>query len=76
MNCLRSEGIPQSWEGASTGEWSAPPGEIEAFLKERPLLGRVTTLADVGNAAAFLTSERAAATTGTVFNITSGTVVD
>ena len=54
----------------------APPEEIEAFLKQRSLLGRVTTLADVGNAAAFLASDRSAATTGTVFNLTSGTVVD
>jgi 3-oxoacyl-[acyl-carrier protein] reductase len=76
VNCLRSEGIPESWEGASTGEWSAPPEEIEAFLRQRSLLGRVTTLADVGNAAAFLASDRAAATTGTVINLTSGTVVD
>jgi 3-oxoacyl-[acyl-carrier protein] reductase len=75
-NCLRSEGIPESWEGASTEEWSGSTDEIEAFLKERSLLGRVTTLADVGNAAAFLASDRAAATTGTVFNLTSGTVVD
>lgn len=76
VNCLRSEGIPETWEGVSTGDWSAPPDEIEAFLKERSLLGRVTTLADVGNAAAFLASDLAAATTGTVFNLTSGTVVD
>jgi 3-oxoacyl-[acyl-carrier protein] reductase len=47
VKCLRSEGIPESWEGASTGEWSAPPQEIETLLKERSLLGRVTTLADV-----------------------------
>ena len=76
VNCLRSEGIPESWEGASTEDWSAPTGEIEAFLKQRSLLGRVTTLADVGNAAAFLASDRAGATTGTVLNLTSGTVVD
>jgi enoyl-[acyl-carrier-protein] reductase (NADH) len=50
--------------------------EIEAGLKARSLLGRVTTLADVGNAAAFLASDRAGATTGTVLNLTSGTVVD
>jgi 3-oxoacyl-[acyl-carrier protein] reductase len=74
--CMRSEGIPESWQGASTEDWSAPPDEIESFLKERSLLGRVTTLADVGNTAAFLASDRAAATTGTVFNLTSGTVVD
>ena len=76
VNCLRSEGIPESWEGASTEEWSASTREIEAFLEQRSLLGRVTTLADVGNAAAFLASDLASATTGTVFNLTSGTVVD
>ena len=76
VNCLRSEGIPESWEGASTEDWSASTGEIEDSLKARSLLGRVTTLADVGNAAAFLASDLAGATTGTVFNLTSGTVVD
>jgi 3-oxoacyl-[acyl-carrier protein] reductase len=74
--CLRLEGIPESWEGTSTEDWSAPTEEIEAALKDRSLLGRVTTLADVGNAAAFLASDRAGATTGTVANLTSGTVVD
>jgi 3-oxoacyl-[acyl-carrier protein] reductase len=76
VNCLRSEGIPESWEGVSTEDWSAPSEEIEAALKARSLLGRVTTLADVGNAAAFLASDRAGATTGTIVNLTSGTVVD
>jgi 3-oxoacyl-[acyl-carrier protein] reductase len=74
--CLRLEGIPESWEGISTEDWSAPTEEIEAALKARSLLRRVTTLADVGNAAAFLASDRAGATTGTVANLTSGTVVD
>ena len=76
VNCLRLEGIPESWEGVSTEGWSAPSEEIEAAMKARSLLGRVTTLADVGNAAAFLASDRAGATTGTIFNLTSGTVVD
>lgn len=74
--CLRLEGIPESWEGAPTEDWSAPPAEIEAQMKARSLLGRTTTLEDVGNAAAFLASDRAGATTGTVFNLTSGTIVD
>jgi 3-oxoacyl-[acyl-carrier protein] reductase len=76
VNCLRSEGIPESWEGVSTEGWSAPSEEVEAALKDRSLLGRVTTLADVGNAAAFLASDRAGAMTGTVVDLTSGTVVD
>jgi NAD(P)-dependent dehydrogenase (short-subunit alcohol dehydrogenase family) len=74
--CLRLESMPESWEGISTEAWSAPEGEIEAVMRARTLLGRVTTLADVGNAAAFLASDRAAATTGIVFNLTSGTVLD
>ena len=74
--CLRLEGIPESWEGISTEDWSGPPAEIEAQIKARSLLGRVTTLTDLGNAAAFLASDLAGATTGTVFNLTSGTVVD
>jgi enoyl-[acyl-carrier-protein] reductase (NADH) len=53
-----------------------PRPEIEVALRARSLLGRVTTLADVGNTAAFLASDRAGATTGTVANLTSGTVVD
>ena len=74
--CLRPEGIPETWESISTDDWSGPPTEIEARIKARSLLGRVTTLADVGNAAVFLASDLAGATTGTVFNLTSGTVVD
>ncbi len=53
-----------------------PTEEVEAQIKARSLLGRVTTLADVGNAAAFLASDLAGATTGTHFNLTSSTVVD
>ena len=74
--CLRPEGMPDSWEGQSTEGWSAPTEEIEAALKARSVLGRATMLADVGNAAAFLASDKASATTGTVFNLTSGTVID
>jgi len=39
-------------------------------------LKRLTTLAELGNAAAFLVSDRATAMTGTVVNLTGGTVVD
>jgi NAD(P)-dependent dehydrogenase (short-subunit alcohol dehydrogenase family) len=41
--CLRLKGIPESWEGVSTEGWSAPTEEIEAAIKARSLLGRVTT---------------------------------
>ncbi len=74
--CLRPEGIPESWEGISTDDWSGPPGEIKAALKDRSLLGRLTTLDDVGDAAAFMASDRAGAMTATVANLTCGTMVD
>ena len=74
--CLRPEGMPESWEGVSTEDWSGPLEEIEAALKERALLRRLPTLADVGNAAAFMASDRAGAMTATVANLTCGTVVD
>jgi len=66
-------------EGAKvflTGRTIATLDEVAGFIEQRSLLGRVTTLAEVVNAAAFLASDRAAAITGTVFNLTSGTVVD
>lgn len=47
--------------------------EPRAFLEGTSLLRRLPTLAD---AAVFSASERAGATTGTVLNLTSGTVVD
>ena len=72
--CLRPEGIPESWAGISTEDWSRPPEEMEAILKARTLLRRVATLADVGNAAAFIASDRAGAMTATVANLTCGTV--
>ena len=66
-------------EGANvflTGRTIATLDEVAGFIEQRSLLGRMTTPTDVGNVAAFLASDRAAATTGTVFNLPSGTVVD
>jgi len=56
-----------------------PVGGADAFRKlieSWTLLGRLTTLADVANMAAFLASDRAAAMTGTVANLTGGMSVD
>jgi enoyl-[acyl-carrier-protein] reductase (NADH) len=74
--CLRPEGMPESWAGAATECWSRPPRDIETQLKEDSPLRRVTTLADLADVAAFMASDRAAAMTGTVANVTSGTVMD
>ena len=45
-------------------------------MESTTYLKRLTTLAELGNAAAFLVSDRATAMTGTVVNLTGGTVVD
>lgn len=74
--CLRPEGMPDTWEGKSTDDWSQPPEDVRTMLEGASLLRRVTTLADLANAAAFLASDRASAMTATVANLTSGTVVD
>ena len=83
--CLRPDAIPEAVTTSHTGEVFRDSAEragttVEDMLAERArtatLLKRLPTLADVGNAAAFLASDRAGATTGTVFNLTSGTVVD
>jgi 3-oxoacyl-[acyl-carrier protein] reductase len=49
---------------------------VEDDLKTISLLRRVPTLADVGNAAAFMASDRARAVTAPAANLACGTVVD
>jgi 3-oxoacyl-[acyl-carrier protein] reductase len=48
--------------------------ELIAWLKERTLLNRLTSLADVGNMAAFIASDRASAVTASGANLTCGSV--
>jgi 3-oxoacyl-[acyl-carrier protein] reductase len=50
--------------------------EFFAAPADRSLLGRWPTLGDVAEAAAFVASDRAAATTGTVINLTAGSIVN
>jgi NAD(P)-dependent dehydrogenase (short-subunit alcohol dehydrogenase family) len=51
-------------------------GELIAWLERRTMLNRLTSLADVGNAAAFYASDRASAMTATAANLTCGSVPD
>lgn len=54
----------------------AGPEEFRSFIENLTLLKRLPSLADVANTAAFLASDRAAAMTGTVANLTCGMSVD
>jgi 3-oxoacyl-[acyl-carrier protein] reductase len=83
--CLRPDMIPEAGKVGSHSRAVFQPvaerlglslDEFFAAPADRSLLGRWPTLDDVAEAAAFVASDRAAATTGTVINLTAGSIVD
>ena len=83
--CLMPDAIPEVWPGGF--EDGTPEADEEdpadadarralAYMNDGTLLGRLPRLEEVANAAAFLASDRAGAMTGTVANLTCGSVVD
>ncbi len=70
--CLRPDALPETWPDGS----DADARRVMDYMEGGSLLGRLPTLAEVGNAAAFVASDRAGAMTGTVANLTCGSVVD
>ena len=68
--CLRSAGSPESFLDAPNRK------KIAAMIAEKTLLKRTPSLLEVGNVAAFMASDYASPMTGTVANITCGTIVD
>jgi NAD(P)-dependent dehydrogenase (short-subunit alcohol dehydrogenase family) len=83
--CLQPDMIPEAGKASSHSRAVFQPvaerlgltlDEFFAAPPDRTLLHRWPTLADVAEAAAFVASDRAAATTGTVINLTAGTIVD
>lgn len=78
---LRTTGIPEALDE----EYLAPAygtgkpmtrEEHLAWMRDRTLLGRLTTLAEVGNAAAFLASDRAESITASGLNLSAGSAPD
>jgi 3-oxoacyl-[acyl-carrier protein] reductase len=75
--CLRSEGLPETWRtDTEEAKQFDDLREFHDLLEGRTLLRRLPTLAEVGNVAAFVASDRASAMTATVANVTCGSVVD
>ncbi|MGH9193733.1 MAG: SDR family NAD(P)-dependent oxidoreductase [Acidimicrobiales bacterium] len=83
--CLMPEMIPEAGKMGSHSRAVFQPvaerlgltlDEFFAAPADRTLLGRWPTLADVAEAAAFVASDRAAATTGTVVNLSAGSIVN
>ncbi|MBZ4415664.1 SDR family NAD(P)-dependent oxidoreductase [Myxococcus sp. RHSTA-1-4] len=68
---LKTGGVPESIPGSVPGR-----DEIAASIQRATLLGRAATLADVGNVAAFVASDRARTMTSTEVNISCGAMVD
>jgi NAD(P)-dependent dehydrogenase (short-subunit alcohol dehydrogenase family) len=76
---LQTTGLPEAIAGSDvlqpgygTGSAAMTRDELIAWNVGRTQLGRLTTLAEVGRAAAFLASDHAAAMTGAGLNLTCG----
>lgn len=83
--CLRPDAIPEAvGAGSHSGDVFAPIAEkagltvdeMMAGAAEAPLLKRLPTLDQVADAAAFAASDGASAMTGTVINLTCGSLTD
>ncbi|GAA1282115.1 short-chain dehydrogenase [Planotetraspora silvatica] len=79
--CLRPDGIPETATidvvyGLHAQALGITRAEFTDAMRERTLLKRLPTLADVAGGAVFLASADAAAMTGTVANLSGGSLVD
>jgi 3-oxoacyl-[acyl-carrier protein] reductase len=72
-----SRSRPAAFPSPFPGPFPDPQREaIAAGIQRETLLGRAATLADVGNVAAFLASDRARTLTATDVNISCGALMD
>lgn len=71
--CLRPDALPETWGEHKAGE---PKGEVWRYMEDGTALGHLPTLAEVAGAAVFVASDAAGALTGTVLNLTCGSVMD
>ena len=79
--CLRSHAIPETpliEENFATAGPAAgvSPAQFRAKVEEGTLLGRLPTLSEVADTAAFIASDRAGAMTATVANLSAGSIAD
>lgn len=79
--CLRTTGMEETGTidvvfGLHAAAYGITASEFAAMMADRTHRKRATTLDELAEAAAFLASDRAAAATGTVANLTGGFIVD
>lgn len=70
--CLRPDAIPETWTSAGDVDST----EVRTYMEDGTALGRLPTLDEVANAAVLMTSDRASAMTGTIANLTCGSIMD
>lgn len=69
--CLRPDALPETWPGRDE-----PMSEIERYMTDGTALGRMPTLRQVADAAAFAASDRAGTMTGAILNLTRGSIIN
>jgi NAD(P)-dependent dehydrogenase (short-subunit alcohol dehydrogenase family) len=79
--CLRPAGIPETETiavvfGLHARALGITREDFQALMEGQTLRRRLQTLAEVANVAAFIASDQASAMTGTVANLSSGSIVD
>jgi 3-oxoacyl-[acyl-carrier protein] reductase len=70
--CLRSDALPETWPDQFADQADSPL----TYMTAGTVLRRMPKLQEVAEAAAFAASDRASAMTGTIFNLTCGSVFD
>jgi 3-oxoacyl-[acyl-carrier protein] reductase len=72
--CLRPDAIPETWAAEHRDDTSG--SGVRTYMENGTALGRLPTLAEVANAAVFMASDQASAMTGTIANLTCGSIMD
>ena len=78
---LRTTGLPEALRGElfpdyGTGSGTMTRSQLIAWMHGKTMLNRLTSLAEVGNVAAFVASDQATAMTATAVNLTCGSLPD
>ena len=74
--CIRSAGSPESFADDLNDSFGKARDEMTTMISKETLLKRAPSLAEVGNVAVLMASDYASPMTGTVANMTCGSIVD
>jgi NAD(P)-dependent dehydrogenase (short-subunit alcohol dehydrogenase family) len=69
--CLKPDAISETWAPEHRAEWS----EAKQYMDGATVMGSLPTLRQVADAAVWAASDRSAAMTGAILNLTRGSVM-